>query len=410
MNPQLEAKLGKIQKVGLALGVLGLIAGGVGFAQNPQQFYQSWLFAFWFPLGLCLGSLGFTMIHHLTGGFWGLAIRRQLEASIRTLPLMVLFFLPILVAAWTHPGVGETAHSEGSHYHGHFWLYPWTDLDAVKDSHLLTHKQPYLNIEFWTGRAILYFVVFAALGFGLVAAQRKYEETGDRRYMRRTKIISGPGIVLYFLAMTFAAFDWSMSLDPHWFSTMFGICFFAGGMIALLATLAIMGHSLKTTGPLAVVTTEHFHDIGKLLFGFTVFWSYVNFSQFMLIWYANIPEETKWFAHRWVEFGWDKFSLFLAFGHFALPFFFLMTRHTKRNKVTLLAASFWMLAMHYLDLFWQVMPTEQHHGPHFSAAHGLSMLMIGGFFFALVGVFLKKGSLVPVKDPRLSESLRFTNF
>jgi hypothetical protein len=217
-------------------------------------------------------------------------------------------------------------------------------------------------------------------------------------------------LAFFGVSFTMAAFDFLMSLDPHWFSTMFGICFFAGGMISLLATLAIMGHSLKTAGPLAVVTTEHFHDIGKLMFGFTVFWSYVNFSQFMLIWYANIPEETKWFAHRWIETGWDKFSIFLAFGHFALPFFFLMTRHTKRNKVTLLAASFWLLAMHYLDMFWQVMPTEQHHGPHFTAAHGLSMLMIGGFFFALVGVFLKKSSLVPVKDPRLSESLRFTNF
>ena len=360
MNPQLEAKLGKIQKVGLALGVLGLIAGGIGFAQNPQQFYQSWLFAFWFPLGLCLGSLGFTMIHHLTGGFWGLAIRRQLEASIRTLPLMVLFFLPILVAAWTHPGEGQTAHNEGSHYHGHFWLYPWTDLDAVKDSHLLTHKQPYLNIEFWTGRAILYFVVFAALGFGLVAAQRKYEETGDRRYLRRTKIISGPGIVLYFLAMTFAAFDWAMSADPNWFSTMYGVIFIASQGLSVLAFGVLFSSWVRDCEPYKEFAKPNlFHDLGTLMFALTMFWAYVSFSQFLIIWSANLAEETPWYLVR-TDHGWQGVALSLVVFGFFVPWFLLLMRRIKRDATLVPKVAILVLLMRFVDTYWQITPMYKH--------------------------------------------------
>jgi hypothetical protein len=350
----------------------------------------AYLVAYLFFFSLAMGALFFVVIQHATRAGWSVVVRRLAEILSMGFPVLLVLFAPIALGAHD--------------------LYHWTHLEEVAKDPILTAKSGYLNMGFWLGRAIFYLVASSAYAWFFYSKSVKQDANGDLAYSHATRGASYPALPVLALSVTFAAFDWSMSLDPHWFSTMFGICFFAGGMIALLATLAIMGHSLKTAGPLAVVTTEHFHDIGKLLFGFTVFWSYVNFSQFMLIWYANIPEETKWFAHRWIETGWDKYSIFLAFGHFALPFFFLMTRHTKRNKVTLLAAAFWLLAMHYLDMFWQVMPTEQHHGPHFTAAHGLSMLMIGGFFFALVGVFLKKGSLVPVKDPRLSESLRFTNF
>jgi hypothetical protein len=375
--------------IGALIGLLGL--GGM-FATGSfhGEGLFAYLVAYLFFFSLAMGALFFVVIQHATRAGWSVVIRRLAEILSMGFPVLLVLFAPIALGAHD--------------------LYHWTHLDVVAKDPILTAKSGYLNMGFWLGRAVFYLVASSAYAWFFYSKSVKQDADGDLAYSHATRGASYPALPVLALSVTFAAFDWSMSLDPHWFSTMFGICFFAGGMISLLATLAIMGHSLKTTGPLAVVTTEHFHDIGKLLFGFTVFWSYVNFSQFMLIWYANIPEETKWFAHRWIEFGWDKFSIFLAIGHFALPFFFLMTRHTKRNKVTLLIASFWMLAMHYLDLFWQVMPTEQHHGPHFSAAHGLSMLMIGGFFFALVGVFLKKSSLVPVKDPRLSESLRFTNF
>lgn len=379
----------KLPIIGALIGLLGF--GGM-FATGSfhGEGLFAYLVAYLFFFSLAMGALFFVVIQHATRAGWSVVIRRLAEVLSMGFPVLLLLFIPIALGAHD--------------------LYHWTHEDVVASDPILTAKKGYLNMPFWLGRAGFYLLAASFYAWFFYSNSAKQDANGDLSFSHKMRGASYPALPVLALSVTFAAFDWSMSLDPHWFSTMFGICFFAGGMVALLATLAIMGHGLKTAGPLSVVTTEHFHDIGKLMFGFTVFWSYVNFSQFMLIWYANIPEETKWFAHRWVETGWDKFSIFLAFGHFALPFFFLMTRHTKRNKVTLLAASFWLLAMHYLDLFWQVMPTEQHHGPHFTVPHLLAMLMVGGFFFAGVGLYLKKGSLVPVKDPRLSESLHFTNF
>ena len=201
-----------------------------------------------------------------------------------------------------------------------------------------------------------------------------------------------------------------MSLDPHWYSTIFGAYFFAGSVVAILSLLSIMLISLQKRGRLeSAVTAEHYHDIGKLLLGFTAFWGYIGFSQFMLIWYANIPEETLWYAHR-LEHGWKGVTIALAVGHFAIPFFYLLGTAAKRNKTPLYVASIWLLAMHYLDLYWLVMPVfrpEEGFHPHLLDL--TAFLAVMGCFLAVVGLLLRKGNLIPVSDPRLGESLAFEN-
>jgi hypothetical protein len=379
----------KLPVVGVAAALIGL--GGTfamgGFHGDGAYAY---LTAYLFFFSLAVGALFFVTIHHATRAGWSVVVRRLAEILAMTLPVLALLFVPIALASHD--------------------LYHWTHHDVVQADPILKSKEPYLNVPFWLGRAALYFIGLGGLAYFFFKNSTAQDRTGDLALSEKMRARSYPAIPVIALSVTFAAFDWSMSLDPHWFSTMFGVCFFAGGMVAFFATMAILGHSLTASGHLKGVTTEHFHDIGKFLFGFMVFWSYVNFSQFMLIWYANIPEETLWFAHRWIETGWDKVSMALALGHFVIPFFFMMSRHIKRNRTTLLVASGWMLVMHYLDLFWQVMPTIQHHGPHFTAVHALSMLGVGGVCVAMVGVLLRKVPLVPVRDPRLSESLSFQNY
>lgn len=400
MNAQLEAKLGKIQKIALVLGVLGLAGAAYGFAQEREQFYRSWLFAYWFPLGLCLGSLGFSMIHQLTGGFWGLAIRRQLEASIRTLPLMALLFVPIALAAWTHPEAGGSA-DHGSHYAGHYWLYPWTDTAAVAQDALLTHKQPYLNIQGWTGRAILYFVVFFALGFGLVAAQKKHEETGEARHLRRAKIISGPGIVLYFLAMTFAAFDWAMSADPKWFSTMYGVIFIASQGLSVLAFGVLFSSWVRDCEPYKQFAKPNlFHDLGTLMFALTMFWAYVSFSQFLIIWSGNLAEETPWYLVR-TDHGWQGVALSLVLLGFFVPWFLLLMRRIKRDATLVPKVAVLVLVMRLVDAYWQITPMYKHG----LAPHWLDFALPVGLTGIWLWFFVSRLKAHPITTPRHDEAI-----
>ena len=210
--------------------------------------------------------------------------------------------------------------------------------------------------------------------------------------------------------MTLATVDWMMSLDPHWYSTIFGVYYFSGSVVGILALLLVLLVHLQSKGSLVrSVTGEHYHDLGKLLFGFTAFWAYIAFSQFMLIWYGNIPEETVWYAHRW-EHGWQYLSIALVIGHFVVPFFFMLPRGIKRSRPLILIASYWMLFMHYLDLYWLIMPSfrpEQGLHPHLLDV--TTLIAVGGVFAGVLGVLMRRSSLVPVRDPRLAESLAFEN-
>jgi len=235
------------------------------------------------------------------------------------------------------------------------------------------------------------------------------DETGDEALTRKMQKWSGPALMVLSLTSTFAAIDWIMTLDPHWYSTIIGVYFFSGSFVGIFAFLILFAMGMQRVGLLQdLITVEHYHDLGKLLFAFVVFWTYIAFCQYFLIWYANIPEETIWYAHRMVG-SWKAVSISLAVGHFVIPFFFLMPRTIKRNKTALMLGAIWMLAIHFIDIYWLIMPVLHHHGAHFSMMDVVLFIALGGLFVARISWKIKQHALVPIKDPRLAESLSFEN-
>jgi len=373
-------------------GGVGVLALGASFALGagqPGQLFHSYLVAYLFWLTLALGGLFFVLVQFATRAGWSVTVRRVAEHVSGTLPLFALLFIPL--------------------FFGLHDLFHWTHGEAVAADELLQHKSPYLNETGFYLRSAIYLGSWALLGWYFRRASLSQDVHGETATTRRLQGLSAPALIIFALTLTFASFDWIMSLDPHWYSTIFGVYIFSGAAVAICAGLILLLLHLQAGGRLTrVVTFEHYHDLGKLLFAFTVFWAYIAFSQFMLIWYGNIPEETAFFEHRWAH-GWETVSVFLAAGHFGLPFLFLLSRDVKRRRVTLVAASVWLLVMHYVDLYWLVMPTL--HQEHFQV-HWLdfaTLIGIGGFFLAVLGKLLEGPALVPVRDPRLAEALAFEN-
>jgi hypothetical protein len=372
----------------IALGVA--LLGAVGLAlvgrAHPGQAYSSWLVAFVFFLSVALGCLFFVLTQFASQAGWSVAVRRVAEDAAATLPLFALLFVPVLL---------------GLHD-----LYHWTDAAAVAADPLLRGKQPYLNSGFFIVRAAAYFVVWSALSLYILRASRTQDRTGDQAITRRLQQVSGPGIALFAITITFASVDWLMALTPHWYSTIFGVYFFSGSLVGAFAFLAIAAAAMRRAGLLRGVGESHFHDVGKLLFSMTCFWSYIAFSQYFLIWYANIPEEVVWYSVR-MEGSWKTASQVLAVGHFGLPFLFLLPDRIKRSPATLVLGACWMLVMHYLDLFWIVMPAHHPEGFAPGLTDVAAFLAVGGAFLAAFGWILRRGALVPVRDPRLPESLTY---
>ncbi len=354
MNNELGSKLDRIQRTALVVGVIGALALAWGFIAERENFFQSYLFAFSAVAMFGLGSLVLTMIHYLTGGFWGLAMRRQLQAGIRTLPLLAVMFIPIAIAVLTQP---ETAGAHTEHgYAGKYWLYPWTDADLVAQDHLLHHKEPWLNVSFFLARTVLYFVIWIALGFGILRAAAKYDETGDPAYAKRARYISGPGVLIFALTGTGAAFDWMMALDPKWFSTMYGVIYMVGSALAVMAFGIVFASWVKDHEPFrGYVKGNMFHDLGTLMFAMIMLWAYTSFSQGLIIWSGNLAEETPWYMVR-SETTWQFLLIALAVLHFALPFFLLLMRRIKRDASYVVPVAMLILLMRFVDLYWQVIP------------------------------------------------------
>jgi hypothetical protein len=380
------------RRLPLPAAVVGLaaLAAAVGLGVGaPRQLMHSYLVAFLFFLSFALGGLFFVLVQFVTRAGWSVAVRRLAENAMMTLPLFLLLFVPVAV------------------YSVH--LYPWANTGLVAADPLLQEKSGYLNLGFFLIRAAVFFGVWIVLGAVFYRRSVAQDQDGSLAHTRRLQAIAAPGLVLLGLTITFAAFDWVMSLDPHWYSTIFGVYFFAGTVVAVTALLVLLGGALRRVGGMdALITVEHFHDLGKLLFAFTMFWAYIAFSQFMLIWYANLPEETVWYHHR-AEGSWLALSSVLAAGHFVFPFFVLMARVVKRRPGLLVGGALWMLAMHYLDLYWLVMPNLEAHGAHPSLIDLLSFFGVGGLFVAALTYLMGRKALVPWRDPRLSESLALEN-
>jgi hypothetical protein len=309
--------------------------------------------------------------------------------------------------------------------------------DAGYDE-VLAGKSGYLNSTFFFVRVAIYFAIWIGLATFFRRSSLKQDENGDPALSLRMSRVAAPGLLLFALSLTFAAFDWIMSLDPHWFSTIFGVTYFSGAFMAFLAFTILFSMWLGKKGYLReAINVEHYHDLGKLMFAFMVFWTYVNFSQYMLIWYANLPEETHWFAVR-AENGWGSIGTVLVFGHFFLPFAFLMSRHVKRNGLTLSIGAIFLLIIHCIDMQFLILPNAVEHGEHagHAAGHGAETVHAGSGFGHDLGIYVhnlswadfgcfagllamlagltllnvRRTNLVPVRDPRLGESLHFLNF
>lgn len=427
-NIELPAPALGMRNIGLGLAVVGLGGGAVigytgAFGTDPAHFWRAYLVAFLFGLTMCLGGLFFVFVQHLTRAGWSVAVRRPAEALAANLRWYWILFLPFVVLWFV--GFGDMGRAN--------MVWMWADMETLKannpeEAYVVAKKLAFLNPTFFWIRAAVYFATWALLAHFFVGNSRAQDSTGDIRHTERMQKWAGPAAILFGLTTTFAAFDWIMSLSPAWFSTMFGVYFFCGCATAGFSAMILVTLRLRALGLLeGIVTAEHMQDLGKLLFAFgMVFWAYIAFSQYMLIWYANIPEETGWFLARQVG-GWGPMSLALLFGHFVIPFVALISKWPKRFAISLGAAAVWMLAFHLVDLYWLVMPEIPHDLATFESYRQASdryadtathfgnpvnfLLAIGALGAVAAGTIaaLSRSALVPKRDPRLGESLRFEN-
>lgn len=382
---QPPAWLDGVQRRALVVGAAGVAVSAVGAFVSPQAFYRAYLVGFLFWIGIPLGCFGISMLQHMTGGSWGLVARRMFEAAARTLPLLALLFVPIAL------GLRD--------------LYVWSRPEAVEASELLQHKQPYLNVNFFLGRAALYFVVWWGFAWLLNRWSLQQDRTGDPGLHRRMQLLSAVGIVAYMLTASFAGFDWLMSLDAAWFSSLYGMHFVVGHGVAALSFLIVFGRHLAEREPMSrALHPRHFDDYGKLLLAFVLLWVYVTFSQFLIIWSGNLPEEILWYVHRQEGgFWWWSIALFAL--HFVAPFFLLMSRALRRDPKRLALVAVPVLIGRWLDMHWQAVPSIEHGKP---LLHWLDLIVpigIGGIWVAAFVWQLKRRALIPTHDPQFEEAI-----
>ncbi|MEM7515920.1 MAG: hypothetical protein AAF368_03210 [Planctomycetota bacterium] len=383
----LREKLDGFQKKALLLGVLGLLLGGASFVFSSTLFYRAYLVAYLFAISVPLGSLGLTMLHHMTGGAWGIAIRRLTEASLRTLPLMAVLFLPVLAGLW----FGD--------------LYSWADPETVANDPLLQHKEIFLNKEFFTIRAAIYFALWIAMGLTLVKLAERHDRTGEKKLVDRMRAISGPGLAIYGVTMTFAAFDWAMSLEPHWFSTIYGMIFVVGQVLTTLCFAIVASSWLARREPFSrFLKVDHFHDLGTLLFAFVMLWAYAALSQYLIIWSANLAEETPWYLRRTNE-NWRGVCLILIGLHFFVPFLLLMSRKVKRVRSLLATIAFFLFFLRIVDMAWLVLPAYEGGGWGLGLLSVVLTLGLLGLWFALLIRVAKGRPLVSLQDASLENLL-----
>ena len=377
-----------------AIGLAMLVISVLGWLTNPEQFYVSYLAAWTFCLTISLGGLFFLFFNHLTKAGWSIVVQRINEALVWAFPMLVLLFIPIII------GMDELYSS-------------WTDPTKFIEGHpnydeITAGKEGYLNKPFWFIRVGAYFLLWCVLSYKLYTESLRQDMTGDSEAPANLRFTSAWGLPLSAVATMFFSFDVIMSLDAHWFSTIFGIYLFAGGMLGAIALIIILARSLQMSGMLTnAITKEHYHDLGKYLFGFTIFWAYIAFSQYILIWYAGIPEATIFFRER-LEMGWEWHSGMLILFHFAIPFLFLLPQITKRIPAILTVLAIWLLGMHWYDMHWLNVPFIIEEGG-FHWLDFTTWIGLFGLFLASVVFRLSRHSLVPHKHPYLRESLHFEN-
>jgi len=444
-------------KITAAIAVIGIIIAGAGFATQSDRFGFSYLFAFIAVLTIWFGAVFFTLIQHLTASGWSVTVRRASEFFVSGVVVLPFLFLPLLTQSSTlypwwnadhsgvaeaqdhggheqpaghevqgdKPGIGHDSHDGhtatadahgGGHSHGHARVAGQIDHHAphhLIEQEILAKKQGYLNKGFWYVRVVAYFLLWLWLGLRLFGLSTAQDASKDFTLTNKLKSFSAPATIIYALTLTLALIDWVMSLEPAWYSTMYGVRFFASGAVTSFAAIIVVTMGWKRAGLVGnEINTEHFHDLGKLMFGFLIFWAYTTFSEFFLIWYAAIPEEVIYFHRRWDDQTWRLLSCAVVGVKFIFPFFFTMSRNIKRNNKAIVFGASWILAMHFLEMYYLVMP---YYRPFEPIQFGGLWLELG-CAMATVGVYLTyvfrnmtKHSLIAVGDPRLARSLNHVN-
>jgi hypothetical protein len=383
----IQPEFDRMQKASVRIGVAALAICAVGAGLNSKHFFEAYLMAYVFWLGIALGCQAILMIHHLAGGRWGFAIRRQLEAASKTLPLLAVLFIPCLLGL----------HS----------LYLWTNPEAIAADALLRHKQSYLNAPFFVIRAAIYFVVWLETMALLNRASLAQDQTPSREVTRRLTLISGVGLGLYMLTMTFASIDWMMSLEPNWFSTIYGLLIMTGQVLGAFAFVIVVAALLSKHKPYEkVIGPLHFHDLGNFLLTFVIFWAYMAFSQFLIIWSGNLPDENSWYLHRLVG-GWKGVGVALIILHFFVPFLLLLSRDLKRRSSWLSKVALAVFVMGSVDIFWIVAPGFGRPTPLVYWMDIIAPIGIGGVWVAMFIKQLKGQSVVPVHDSRVEEEFEW---
>jgi hypothetical protein len=377
-----EMQLSRAGRWALLVGVLGLGLCLVGAVRDPTQFFRSYLFAYVFWISFPLGCIAIAMVHHLTGGNWGFGTRRFMESAGRTLPLMAVLFLPVLVGL--------------SH------IYKWAQPAAVAADPMLQYKAPYLNVPFFVARSVFYFAVWIVLAYLLSKWSLQQDRTGEVGLSRRLTRMSAPGLVIYFLTVTFAMIDWVMSIEAHWFSTIYGMLFVVIEGLAGMAFVIVMFHLLSGEEPLSLVVTKKiFNDLGNLMLVFVMLWAYLAFSQFLIIWSGNLSDEIPWYTTR-ARGGWAVVAVILIVLHFGLPFLLLLSRAVKRRTGALATVAGMLILLSLVDIYWLTMPGFEPSAPKVHWTDLAAVVGIGGIWLAAFLWQLKGKSLLPLHDPQFA--------
>jgi hypothetical protein len=352
-----------------------------GAFHSPTQFFRSYLLAFVFWVGVALGCVAILMLHHMVGGRWGFLLRRCLESGTRTFYLMAVLAVPLLF--------------------GLRLLYSWADPEKVRLDPLLQYKAPYLNVPFFIIRTVIYFVAWIALAYFLNKWSLEQDETAIPDLTKRLQSLSGPGLVIYGLTVTYASVDWVMSLEPQWFSTIYGMIFMVTQALAAMSIVTVAVILLSTQKPFSdLVTKRVLNDYGNLLLTFTMLWAYLSFSQYLIIWSGNLQDEIPWYVSR-ASGGWAWVAMALIVFHFAVPFLLLLSRFVTRRTLWLGAVAAIQIVMSVIDIFWLTVPAYERSGPQFHWMDWLAILGIGGVWIWRFTANLKSRPLLPLHDPRM---------
>lgn len=392
VSPSAPPAVNRLGRLALLVGVVASVLAVVGLAVDTQQFFRSYLVGWTYWLAVALGSLALLMIQHLSGGAWGVVARRIFESAAKTLPFLAALFVPLWLSVVFHEQLGIEP------------FYEWAVPSLVEEDAILAHRAPFQNDLWWSIRSALYLAVWSILALLLARYSRRQDENGDPDLLSKMRVVSGPGMVLWFIATTFAAFDWYMALDAHWYSTIYGVWFIGGSGLAALAFTILIALLLARQAPMdTIFRKNHFHDYGKLMLAATMLWAYFSLSQFLIIWSGNVPEFTMWYQKRLVN-GWDTMAVALALLQFVLPFVLLLSRDLKRDIKLLAGVAFLILLVRWVDLYWNAAPAFYKQ----LTVHWLdpvTLLAVGGLWLWLFCRFLAQRPLLPINDPYLEEAL-----